>query len=272
MLFNTFMHLAILAPFALGESLEAYRHIKRSALQTRQNCQPGAVTCSQNALFRYCANPGYKCCDADNVAPETATCCPGGSYAPLGSYCCSNGRYCTNGRTCLGCTAVSGTGPVSVPSFSVPAVPSTTRAPVLPTSTRVIVQNTYYTFTVTYYYFQYYYIYVQALSRSTPTSSTVTTTTTVSVFAANSAEARSSFNDLSATLALPTPASATFLPPLPSQTSSSVEPVNTGLRAGGPDAPQTSQPPQNTNGAGRVGREGGWYGVFVGGVFGLVML
>jgi len=78
-------------------------------------------------------------------------------------------------------------------------------------------QLVYYTYTITYYYFSYYYIYVPSITRSSPTSSTVTTTTTVSVYASNSADARSSFNELTATLSLFTPAAATSLPPLPSQ-------------------------------------------------------
>jgi hypothetical protein len=171
MLFNTLISFALLAPLAFGDSLEAYRFEKRSTLQTRQSdCTsitylsfppnagtdrttglPSAITCSSDGLFRYCANPGYKCCDAQNSAPVAATCCPNGYYAEPGYYCCSDGSSCRNGRTCTGCTPVGGSGGVPpVSSFAVPSsvVPAPTSIAPVPSS-RVVPVNTYYTFTIT---------------------------------------------------------------------------------------------------------------------------
>lgn len=109
---------------------------------------PGAITCSSTGLITYCANPGYKCCDAQYSAPVTATCCPGNTFARQGRYCCREGGSCANGQTCLDCTPVSGTNGVpGVSSVAVPSLPATTMAPV-PTS-RVVPVFTYYTFTIT---------------------------------------------------------------------------------------------------------------------------
>ncbi|KAH8711906.1 hypothetical protein GQ44DRAFT_730966 [Phaeosphaeriaceae sp. PMI808] len=216
--------LAFLSSFAQGNSLNALE--KREGGLEKRACDVGATLCGQVGLIQYCTRPGYKCCDTTHIAPLAAVCCPGGSYAPVGTYCCSNGRNCPTGKSCTGCTPVNGDGGFqgsalpSVPVATSAAVPvATTRAPTV-TSTRDAVVGVvgYYTFTITYYYYSLYYVYVPSLSRSDTTSSTITTRTTVSVFASNSADAQQSFSALSATVSLPTPAAATVLPPLPSQT------------------------------------------------------
>jgi hypothetical protein len=105
---------------------------------------PGSTTCSIQGRLRYCANPGWKCCNAEDSAPISATCCPNGSYASQGTYCCVEGGSCTNGRTCRDCTPVGGIA-ASLPA--VPSLPVTTPAPV---STRVAPPSfTYFTFTIT---------------------------------------------------------------------------------------------------------------------------
>jgi hypothetical protein len=114
---------------------------------------PGSTTCSIQGNTRWCANPGDKCCDAENSAPLDATCCPNGKYVLAGQYCCVGGGYCLVGRTCEDCTPASVPAPWvynAVPSVvrTTVVVQRTTIAPVaVPTSVRVV--NEYYTFTIT---------------------------------------------------------------------------------------------------------------------------
>ncbi|KAF2029168.1 hypothetical protein EK21DRAFT_90063 [Setomelanomma holmii] len=192
---------------------------------------PGATLCGTYGLLQYCARVGYKCCDTMHIAPLSATCCSGGSYAPVGNYCCTNGRNCPNGKSCTGCTPTDGNG--GFIGSSLPAVSSAT-IPAITTTTKVTTVYTYFYFTITYYYYHVYWVYVPSITRSTPTSSTVTVTTTVSVYAANSADAASSFSALSATISSPMPASATVLPSIsqPSIAVSSPTTTNSARSAG----------------------------------------
>jgi len=238
---------AFLATLGQGNLLiaEKRQSLAESHPLAKRACPAGRATCSVQGRISICARTGYKCCDADHDAPPSATCCPGGMYAPSGYYCCSDGSACPDGGSCTGCTAVNGNSGFPGISVGMSAAPSrtTTRLPVVPTTTRIVVANTYFTFTITYFYYQWFYI-----AQST-TSTVVTTTTTVSVFAANSAEAASSFSQISATVPLPTPSSATIPSPLPSQTSAIVaqtSAVASPSDSGAPTSSSTLAIPTNT--------------------------
>ncbi|KAF2465658.1 uncharacterized protein BDR25DRAFT_306718 [Lindgomyces ingoldianus] len=92
--------------------------------------------------------------------------------------------------------------------------------------------------------------------------STVTTTTKVSVYAANRAAAQLSFSTLSATIALPTPSSATFLPPLPplpSQTREVLPNATSTVRGPTNTSVTSPTPPQCTGNAGQAVVDEGSY-------------
>ncbi|KAH7091506.1 hypothetical protein FB567DRAFT_275728 [Paraphoma chrysanthemicola] len=268
--------LAFLATLAQGNTLDALE--KRESGLEKRDCDPGATLCGTVGLLQYCARAGYKCCDTMHIAPLAATCCPGGSYAPVGNYCCTNGRNCPNGRSCTGCTPTDGNGGF-VGSSQAP-VPSASTPPTV-TSTRVATVFTYYYFTITYYYYRVYWIYVPSITRSTVTSSTVSTSITVSVYAANSADASSSFSALSATISLPTPASATILPSLPSESpvvSSAVSSPTTTSSARGNASSSASPTPSQFGGGAMRSVDGGsigsimmWVALVTIGVASLVM-
>jgi hypothetical protein len=104
------------------------------------------------------------------------------------------------------------------------------------------------------YYYQLFYVYVPSVTRSTTTSTLVTTTTTVVVQATDSAAARAQFQQVTATADLPTPDSATRLPPLPSQTLD--VPATTGptvrIAGGGPTSTPTVVSPSTGASAGSL--------------------
>ncbi|KAF1977198.1 hypothetical protein BU23DRAFT_551116 [Bimuria novae-zelandiae CBS 107.79] len=227
MYFKKFSFICAVAAFANVVQGEALVKRERSpTLAKRQSaCDPGWTLCGSIGLTDYCAEPGYKCCSILESAPEEATCCDSG-YADLGYYCCSGFGSCQIGETCIGCNADSGSPGTTAetPTLATSTTPLTTPPPEL-TTTFTQVTYYYWTYTITYYYWQYYWIYVPTLSESRSTSSEVTTTYITSVYAANSGDALSSVEAITATLSYPTPDSATELPPL--ETSSAKEESST---------------------------------------------
>ncbi|KAF2730838.1 hypothetical protein EJ04DRAFT_29421 [Polyplosphaeria fusca] len=198
-----------------------------------------------------CQPPGWLCCVGSSSyhACGTNTLCCYDGCIDSGAECCLSGGYCSTGNHCYlidytyptcctdsACTArVDESGVTSTfsanqasPTAQQSQAPEATLTSESPAS--ITVPNPfastadprtiesfselsfgYWTYTVTWTYTSYFYTYVVALSASTVTYTPITTSTALSVLASGSADARSSFEDVTATMDLPTPAAATRL-------------------------------------------------------------
>jgi hypothetical protein len=206
---------------------------------------------------QYCVDPGYgPCPNIDRCCPENQfcchfgyciesqehKCCPGGSCEPdhgccgnehcypLGGDCCSDESFCYPGNSCyiypdedgpVCCTDSECTAHVDEFGTTSYATTSTSTRTYTTTSTQ------YYYWTVTWYYYYYYWTYSVEIEASIVTSSERTTSTTFSVETTDAAAASSYFEDLSESLDLPTPASATSLASIAGSTSFLDEPTET---------------------------------------------
>ncbi|KIH92040.1 hypothetical protein SPBR_02966 [Sporothrix brasiliensis 5110] len=225
-------------------------------LNKRQYCSAGYGYCSNFGrccptyddccAYGYCIDPADTCCP-NAPCQDGHGCCGQNHCYPPGAVCCGDESYCDAGNHCYkyadlsydvcctdsSCTAYV-TGGVTVTRSQTTTRTYTTPPP----STATDYNYEAYYFTITYYYY-YYYWYEIDVTRSVVTSTRTTTRTILSVSATDSAEARSSFSEISSTFTPYTPAAATSLESLAGSTTTD-EPASFG--GGSPGGDSSSSP------------------------------
>ncbi|KAL2822911.1 hypothetical protein BJX63DRAFT_417330 [Aspergillus granulosus] len=182
-----------------------------SPLAKRQyNCPSNCQSCCQdlvcvNSLEDVCCG-GYFCNAGETCANTYGRCCLEGTKAchdgciPNDAECCESYGFCDPGEHCY------------IIGNTRPACSTTTEY-----TTSTYVDWEYFYYTITWTYWVTFYTYYIPSSTEIRTSTTTITTEIVSVYATDSAEASSSFDEISATLTYTPPSTATD-PPTPTPT------------------------------------------------------
>ncbi|KAI3324360.1 hypothetical protein HD806DRAFT_543698 [Xylariaceae sp. AK1471] len=177
--------------------------------------------------YGYCIEEDRKCCPHGSCDPDER-CCGKHHCYPIGGDCCSDETYCPVGNNCyrdpdhvdpVCCTNSYCTAYVDDYGSTSYASTSTT------TRTYTTTYSQYYYWTVTWWYWYYYWTY--SVEASIVTSSQSTTSSVLSVKTTDADAATSYFSELSETIVLPTPSSATSLESLARSTSTTSSTTST---------------------------------------------